>query len=840
MLADLRHAFRSLARTPGFTAIALLTLALALGANTAVSSLIYAALFRPMIDRAPHEVVSVHTAARGAELNYRRFSHAEFERIAAARDIFADVSALSGARVGLGSTPDAPAQRVLVHLVSANYFSLLGVQPARGRFFSAEEGEAPTGQPVLVASHEFWRLHGSPPDFVGRTFWVNARPCTVIGIAPEGFAGLSALQAPLFWLPLGHYNEIGSPASRAAGHTDLRRPGNYTLLLTARLAPGLDISSASLRLPALSADLNRFGVAPTSAGSTPERDLLLAPPSRIGVSPQPSSTADLYMLSAPLVFMAVSVLLIACLNLANMFLARNTVRTREIAVRFALGATRWHVIRQLMVEGLVLVVAGGVLGLALSVWGNHALVASLSAAFSRVEGSALNLRPGLDPTVLLFTLFLCLVAVLTFGLSPALRASRRDVIADLKAQGAAANDRWGRFFSGRHLLVMTQVALSIMLLFSAGLFLRAALEARHIPLGFDPTRSLISRVDFGLRPADHAAIQRSIDAVRTRVAALPAVERVAFSTQPPMNSGEHARRVALAGSPPDAETLPAIFSAASDGYFAALGIPVVGGREFTPVESADRTAPRVAIIDRSLARRLFPAGDALGGRLRFAASAPGEEYEIVGVVAEHRQEFLDRAPDYRIYLPLAHTLGGEIYMHTAFAHAALAETALDRVRAAMLAADPGLPLLVHEPMRRFIQGEASLWVAQFGAVVFSAFGLIALLLAVLGVYAVKAHAVAQRTREIGIRAALGARPADLVAMILAQAGRQVALSALAGIGLALLAGQALASLLYHVSPTDPLALGGAVAILALAALAASLVPARRAAGVDPMIALRNE
>ena len=179
-------------------------------------------------------------------------------------------------------------------------------------------------------------------------------------------------------------------------------------------------------------------------------------------------------------------------------------------------------------------------------------------------------------------------------------------------------------------------------------------------------------------------------------------------------------------------------------------------------------------------------------------------------------------------------------MHTAFAHAALAETALDRVRAAMLAADPGLPLLVHEPMRRFIQGEASLWVAQFGAVVFSAFGLIALLLAVLGVYAVKAHAVAQRTREIGIRAALGARPADLVAMILAQAGRQVALSALAGVGLALLAGQALASLLYHVSPTDPLALGGAVAILALAALAASLVPARRAAGVDPMIALRNE
>lgn len=836
----LRIALRSLAKTPGFTAVALLTLALALGANTAVASLIYAALFRPMIDRAPHEVVSVHTAARGAELSYRRFSHAEFERIAAARDIFADVSALSGSRVSLGSAPDAPAQRAAVHLVSSNYFSLLGAQPAHGRFFSAEEGEAPTGQPVLVASHEFWRRHGSPPDFVGRTLWVNGSPCTVIGIAPEGFAGLSALQAPLFWLPLGLFNEIGSPASRAAGHTDLRRPGNYTLMLIARLAPGLDLAGANLRLPALSDDLNRLAVAPTSASSTHERDLLLAPPSRIGMSSEPSSTADLYMLSAPLVFMAVSVLLIACLNLANMFLARNTVRTREIAVRFALGATRWRVIRQLMVEGLVLVAAGGVLGLAVSVWGNHALIASLSAAFSRVEGSALNLHPGLDPTVLLFTLFVCLVAVLAFGLSPALRASRRDVVADLKAQGAAASGRWGRFFSGRNLLVMTQVALSIMLLFSAGLFLRAALEARHIPLGFDPTRSLISRVDYGLRPADHAAIQRSLDAVRTRVAALPAVEQVAFSTQPPMNSGEATRRVALAGSPPDAETLPAIFSAASNDYFAALGIPLLGGREFTPVESADSSAPRVVIIDSSLARRLFPAGDALGGRLRFATSAPGEEYEIVGIVGEHRQEFLDRNPDYRVYLPLARTLGGEVYMHTAFAHAALADTAVDRVRAALLAADPGLPLLAHEPMRRFIQGEASLWVAQFGAVVFSAFGLIALLLAVLGVYAVKAHAVAQRTREIGIRAALGARPTDIVTMILMQAGGQIAFAAVAGVGLALLSGQALASLLYHVSPTDPLALCGAVAILALAALAASLVPARRAAKVDPMVALRAE
>ncbi len=839
MLHDLRLALRSLAKTPGFTAVALLTLTLALGANTAVFSLVHAAVFRPLVPLAPEQLVSVHTTTRGAERNFRRFSYAEFERIAAERELFAGVSAFSVARVGFGAAPGESPQRILSHLVSANYFELLGVRPALGRFFSAEEGAPGSGHAVLVASHGLWQRHGSPADFVGRTVWINGRPCTVIGVAPAGFGGLSALLAPDFWLPLGFYGQVGSTASRTLGHSDLRRADNHTLLLTARLAPGLDLAAASLRLPALAEDLDRLAGAPAAAAPAP-RELLLSPPSRFSVGPQPSGTAELFLLSAPLVFMAASVLLIACLNLANMFLARGAARTREIAVRFALGASRWHVVRQLLAEGLLLALGGGLLGLAVSAWGNHALVAALDAASRSVEDAAINLRPGLEPAVLAFTLAACAAAALVFGLVPALRASNRDVVADLKAQTGGGNDRWNRFFSGRHLLVMAQIALSIMLLFSAALFLRAALAARHVPLGFDPTRSLVSQVDYALRPPDPAAVRRSLDSVRARVAALPAVERVAFSTQPPLSSGETSRRFVPAGAPPDAPSERALFAGASDGYFATLGIPLLAGREFSAVESSDRAAPRVAILDAGLARRLFPAGDALGQRVRFALGAPGEEYEVVGIVGEHRQEFLDRAASPRLYLPLAHALGGEVYVLTTFAQAAVAEASVDRVRAALLAADPALPLLAHEPMRLFIEGEASLWSARFAAFVFAVFGVVALLLAVLGVYGVKSHAVTQRTREIGIRAALGARPGELVALIVRQAALQIAVAAAAGVALALSAGQGLASLVYHVSPADPLALAGAVAVLAASALAASVIPARRAARVDPLVALRAE
>lgn len=839
MLAELKFALRSLRKSPGFTAVALLTLALALGANTAVFSLVHAALFRPMVDRAPHELVSVYTATRGAERGFRRFSYAEFERIAAFRDAFAGVAAMSVARVGVGTSPSETLQRSLVHLTSANYFSLLGVQPAHGRFFTAKEGTPRADVPVLVASHAFWQRHGGRPDFIGRLVWVNGRACTVIGITPPDFGGLSALMAPDFWLPLGLYGHIGSAASRASGHTDLLRPDNHTLLLTARLAPGLDRDSASLRLPALAADLATL--IPANAPETLPRELLIAPPSRFAVGPRPTGTAELFMLAGPLVFMAASVLLIACLNLANMFLARGAARTREIAVRLALGASRWAVIRQLLLEGLLLALGGGLLGLGVSVWGNHGLLASLGSALRSVEDSALNLRPGLEPDVLGFTLLACTGAALLFSLVPALRASRRDVVPDLKSQGDISGDRWNRFFAGRHLLVMAQIALSIVLLFSAGLFLRGALEARHIPLGFTPERSLVSMLDFALRPADPAAVRRSLDAVRTGIAAVPGVSHVAFSTQPPMSNGETVRRVLPAGTPPDSETLPALFSGTSDGYFAALGIPLLRGRDFSSSETWDESAPPVAIIDASLARRLFPAGDALGQRLRFGGpAANAEEMEIIGIIGEHRQEFLDPQPDYRIYVPLARALGGLVYAHTAFARPAAAAASTKGIREAMLAAEPGLPLLAHEPFTRFIRRDASLWSAQFGALVFSVFAAIALLLAVLGVYGVKAYAVARRTREIGIRAALGARPADLVSLVLRQAALQIGLAAVLGVGLSLLAGQGFSALLFHVSPADPFALAGAVSVLAAAAFAASLIPARRAARVDPMTALRSE
>jgi predicted permease len=734
--------------------------------------------------------------------------------------------------------------RTLVHLVTGNFFSLFGTTPAQGRFFNADESHPNAGLPVVVASHAGWQRMGGRDDFVGSTLWVNGQACTVIGITREDFNGGGVLIAPDLWLPLGMFSRISSAFSRTGGQPDLTMRDNHALLVVARLLPGESTAGVAPRLPALAQQITDL----QPAGSLGARELMVAPTGRLGILSGPEDEDALAILAAPLVFMAACVLLIASLNLANMLLARGAARSKEIALRIALGASRRRIVQQLMIEGLVLALAGGILGLFISDWANKALIASITGALQGIATVSLALKPELDLTVLGFTFAACVVATLLFSLAPALRASRLDVVSDLKSVGAASTsgERWNRFFSGRHLLVMAQIALSLVLLFSASLFLRGALKAGDIPLGFKAHDGLVTEIDFSLRNVEPADAQRSLASALERVDAFPGVVSAAFTTQAPMNNREIDRRVQPAGTPADAPPGPqALYSGISSGYFEALSVPLLRGRDFTAIESRDAGAPRVAIIDASLALKLFPGGDALGQRVSVegpTSDAGATEWEIVGIAGEHRHEFLQVEPTLRIFVPLVHGYSGPVYLHTriaGFGPDAIA-AALAAVRAELHRLDPNLPVLRHEPFADFIDRDASLWSARLGAAVFGLFGAVALLLSVMGVYSVKAYAVARRTREIGIRSALGAGPRDILALVMTQGGKQIAVACGVGIVLSLLVGQALSSLLFHISPADPIALVSAMAVLAGSALLASYIPARDAVKVDPIEALRAE
>jgi putative ABC transport system permease protein len=508
-------------------------------------------------------------------------------------------------------------------------------------------------------------------------------------------------------------------------------------------------------------------------------------------------------------------------------------------------------VQQLLVEGLLLSVLGGALGLLLSFWTNAAMISALSEALQGITNASLTFQPALDLSVVALTFAACVVATLLFGLAPALRASRRDVVADIKSNGASptGTGKWNRFFAVRNVLVMAQVALSLVLLFSASLFLRGALAASDIPLGFEASDGLVTEMDFSLRNATPTDAQRSLATLVERMNVLPGVRRAAVSTQTPMSNSETNRRVLPASAPVDiagATTGPlagtvALYSGITPGYFETLSVPLLRGRDFTEIESRDGLAPRVAIIDTSLAQDLFPAGDALGQRIR-TAGENGVEMEIVGIVGEHRHEFLQVDPTYRLFVPLVHGYAGRTFLQTRLrdASGSAVSASVTTVRQEMRRIDPDLPVLKHEPLNVFISHDASLWSARLGAVVFGLFGVVALLLSVMGVYSVKAYAVAARTREIGIRCALGARRSDIIGLVMIQGAKQIAVACAVGLVLALLVGQALTSLLFHISPADPLALVGATVILVVPALVASYIPARRALRISPNEALRSE
>ena len=849
MFSDLRYACRALAQSPGFTAIAVFTLALAIGVNSAVFSLVNGLALRPVVPLRPAEVVNLFTARQDANKDYRQFSHGEFLALRENNDLFADVAAVQFALAGIGR--DESMRRSFAFFVSDNFFHLVGTAPAAGRFFSAAECRPNSNVPVVVASWSFWQHEGGRPDFVGSTLRVNGRPYTVIGVTAEGFSGLHALIAPELWLPLGVFTQFAAPFGGNTNVTDLNSPKNYTLNLTARLQPGLTLEAAQGRLPVLARRLTTLQP-PDATGA---RELQIEHPSRFSLSTTPSHDGSPTVLAVTLLGMAGCVLLIACLNLANMLLARGTARAREMAVRLAIGATRWQVVRQLLVEGLVLALAGGALGLLFAVWTNSLLLGSLRTLFSSMNFSlVMNPRP--DAMVLGATLLFCLLATLLFSLGPALRTSRADLVQDLKAQAGdpAVRGRWNRFFAPRHLLVMAQMTLSLVLLFAAGLFLRGALKAGALDLGFEPTGGLIAEMDFSLGDTSEADAKRTMLAALDRVRAVPGVQNTALATQVPYGNITNSSRIVPATAAPSAKAVDknapdngadAYLTAVTPGYFDTVGVRLRRGRDFTFTEAADKASRRVAIIDEDLAKKLFPGGDALGQRIRYTeppADGSPAEMEIVGLCAPLRHDVLDQGSLGHLFVPLAQSYNANVFLHARLAtkDPAMVAVSLGSVRAALRGLDPDLPVLRLVPFTALIEKNIGLWVVRVGATLFGVFGGIALLLASIGLYGVKAYAVGRRTRENGIRMALGADRRDIFSLIMRQGAGQIAVALGAGVGLSLLAGQVLASMLYKVSPRDPVALGIAASVLALATLLACYLPARRAVKVAPNAALRAE
>ena len=849
MIADLRYALRTLAKSPGFTFVAVLTLALAIGVNSAVFALMNGLVLRPVVPLRPAEVVNLFIAKQGASKDYRQFSHAEYLALREAKDTFADVAAVQFSLAGIGR--DENMRRSFAFFTSENFFSMMGVSPAAGRFYNAEECRPNANVAVVVASYPFWQRMGGKPDFVGSTLRVNGKPFTVIGVTPDGFSGLNALISPDIWVPFGVFSLFGS-AFGDSGITDLANQKNYTLNVTARLAPALTLESLKPRLPALAQRLTAVQP-PDSSGAS---ELQAETPSRFSLSTTPSGDGGMGFLVTGLFSMSGCVLLIASINLANMLLARGAARSKEIALRLALGATRWRVIRQLLAEGLLLAFAGGALGLIVSLWANDLLLQSIATLFSSMNFSlVLHMRP--DPLVLGVTFAFCLIATLLFSFGPALKSSRADLVHDLKQQGGepTAANRVARFFAGRHILVMAQISLSLALLFSAGLFLRGALKAGGLDLGFDPAGGLVAELDYTLANTQPENTKRSLFTLLDRIRAQPGVQSAAVATMLPYGNLTNTSRVMPANEAPVSATktdkeaptpgFSALYTSSTPGYFDAIGVRLLRGRDFTDVEARDKAAPRVAIVDETLAKKLFPKGDALGQRIRYTqtpADGSPAEMEIVGICSAHRHGVLDKDQRNRLYVPYAAVYNGNVYLHVRYStkDPVVTAAAVAPLRAVFRAFDPDLPLLKISTFTGLIEKDIGLWIVRVGAVLFGVFGGIALLLAIVGVYGVKAYAVSRRTREIGIRMAIGAQPRDVFALLMKQGALQTTLAVAVGLLLSLAVGQLLGKMLYQVSPTDPLALGGAAALLATAALLACYLPARRATKITPMSALRAE
>lgn len=824
LVQDTRFAWRTLRHSPGFALTAIVTLALGIGVNSGMFSLINGLLLRPLYEGVD-EVVEVH-GRRTAPLRIRDFSYPNYRDLQeGTTDIFANLAASSMEFVGLDAGDGA--RRALASAVTASYFQVLGAPPAHGRPFTTEEELPGAGIRVAIISYALWDQLGADPGTLGRLVRINGEQFTVVGVAPEGFSGTS-IPGPEVWLPLGA-RETFSTEDWSRRPIDAREA--HELSVIGRLRPGTSVETATAALGTVGRRLEQ--AFPSLNGgyslvmSRPDRTLLFLP----GGTGVAAGMALLLML------MPAVVLLVACLNLADLLLARGHVRRQELAIRASLGGGRWRLTRQLLTEGLLLALVGGAVGLWLSTWATKALLASLRTMLP----VAVTLPDvGLDWRVLVGTVAFSLVATLVFGAGPALALTGR-AAADLKRRTGDEAHRPGGVRIG-NALVIGQIALSLLLLASGGLFLMSVLSAATADPGFSLDSGVIVKVDPALAGYDEARGRQSHRALIDRLRTVPRVEAVTIGSRPPFTSMGDSRDVAPAGAADaPSSAVGAVFSVVGRDYARVLGLPMLGGRDFSDAELAPGSGLRVAIIDDVLAEKLWPGEEAIGRQIQFL-DAEGPEARlpilVVGLIPAVKHSLGDPRPYPHVYVPLGQHY--ESAMTLQLRVSGDERAMLGTIASVVRDVDERLPVLSVATWRDHLDAGFDARILRVGAGVFSTFGGIALLLAVLGVYGVKSYVVSRRTREFGIRIAIGAQPRALLWQVLREGGRITTIGIGIGLLLALGAGQFLQGILYGVNSIEPVVLVTAPLILLTASLLASYIPALRAMRVDPTVALRSE
>ena len=808
LVQDVRYALRTLRARPAFTLVAVLTLALGIGANATIFSVVNELLLRPLPFREPERLVTVLGVREGKREGVSYPDLLDFQRESRA---FSGIALLAGQTVNFtgGDTPD----RLRGAFVTGGVFDVIGVKAAVGRTFTDAESEMGRAVPVVVVSHALWRTRfGGDPTLVGRALQLNGRPFEVIGILPAGFR--SPFDEPDVWIPVPFHTSRTPDWSRT-GKGAFERTSRYVPAL-GRLAPGATVAEAHAELAT---------VADRLARAHPESNAGWG----VDVEPlQRTLTGDVRAALLTLFAVVGVVLLIACANVANLLPARAAARRREMSLRAALGAGRGRLVRQLLTESVVLAAAGGAVGLLLAHVGLRGLLAVVPSSF------ILFRRVAVDGDVLLFSLLLVAGCGVLFGLAPALHASRANLNEAFVARGGSALAAPGRF-TARNVFVVAQVALSIVLLVAAGLLTRSLVGLQRVDPGFDP-RGVLT-MEFRLPATKYtedaqsaAFMERAIAEIRR----VPGVRSAALARAAPFSyNGATAGYVVEGREPaPGQEPPETQLNTVTPGYFATLGIPLRGGRDFTEADRA--AAPAVAVVNEALVRREWPGGSALGKRLRAADGGPW--LTVVGVVGNAKHYALGDPPAAQVYIPYAQSPGifATIVARTAGDPLALAPA----VRAAIWSVDRDQPVWKIRTLDGMIR--ASLGQQRFTMGLVAGFAAVALLLVGIGIYGVMSYAVAQRTQEVGVRLALGAQRGEVLRLVVRQGLALTGVALAVGLAGALAAARVLASQLHGVSTADPLTFAVVPVVLGAVALVATYLPARRASRLDPMVALRYE
>ncbi|HWA28931.1 MAG TPA: ADOP family duplicated permease [Lacunisphaera sp.] len=845
-LQDLKFSLRLFAKSPGFTAAAIAVLALGIGLNTAMFSFVHALIFQPRPYPEPDRIVQIYTHDEKQPDRYRAFDYATYRELRDRPDVFSGVLAHHISQVGVGE-PGGNVRRAFGDIVSANFFSVLGVNPVRGRFFTAEEEKPGAAAPVVVVSHQYWRNRGARDDLVGSELRINGRPYTIVGVTPENFSGTMMLVGPEFYFPLGAFDVLLNDFETVDQRRSLEQPGTFRLLLLGRLRRGVTPESARASLAGLSAALReRYPV------ENKDQVLAIAPLPRFGTSPRPMEDGGLGLFGGVLIALTAAVLLIICLNLAGLILARGHSRRREIAIRLAMGGGRGRIVRQLLVEGFVLSLGGGIVGLLLAFAATKLI---LSALAERVPVAIFFPGVASGPAVIAMLLF-CGFATLCCALGPAVKLSRTDVLADLKLQAGEDHVPRRRAWLPRYPLVVAQLSLSLALVIAAGLFVRMVQTATAVDIGYRADDTIIAEVDASLGGHGETRTRELYQNLERRLAALPGAGAASIGVIIPHSTIDINRPVQRAGFMLDPEAKPATaaegrffyvpWNAVGADYFRAMGLPMLRGRAFTRAETEDRDSPLVAVIDEALARKLWPDGDALGQQIQIpprAGDAPSDRpkpLEVVGIVANVHNDYFEDEFRGAIYVPFAQGFMSNVHFHVRPAPGIAPDALIDGVRRELREGAPGVPVFKVQTFRQHLETSLEFWAMRLCSFLFLAFGGTAMLIAVVGVYGAKSYAVSRRTREIGIRLALGAE-AERVRNLILREGLSLTLTGLGfGLLLGLGVGRLLATVFVDFNGFDVLPYAVAALTLFVAAMVACWVPARRATRVNPLEALRAE